>query len=215
MISNRLHCLLDGAAKINLKFKPDYEYIKALLTSNIWVFSQQSFSTHTCLKNVNLLPLHKCFHIDKNGHFFIQDKEIASAFGSKVGFKLPSFRQSVSNIKDYCCDLINSNNNVLKIVDLTAGLDSRMVLANLPINQAFQKNKFLLRTLKKGDDWEYSKRIAKFFDLKFINSTTYFSLNPHDIYDKKRSWLMGIYYKFNPIKNEFKKIRIMMSFIFS
>ena len=23
---------------------------------------------------------------------------------------------------------------------------------------------------------------------------------------KKRSWLMGIYYKFNPIKNEFKKI---------
>lgn len=48
LISNRLHCLLDGAEKINLKFKPDYKYIKTLLASNIWLFSQQSFSTRTC-----------------------------------------------------------------------------------------------------------------------------------------------------------------------
>lgn len=212
LISNRLHCLLEAANKLNLKFDPDFEYIRALLSSNIWLFSQQSFSMHTCLKNVKLLPIHKRLHIDKYGQFLILDKEIASVFRSNP--QLPSFRQAVSDIKDCCCNLINSNNNILKIVDLTAGLDSRMVLANLPINQASLKNKFLLRTLKGGDDWEFSKRIAKFFDLKFISSATYFTLNPRDIYDKKRSWLMGAYYKFNPIKNEFKQIVDIGTFYF-
>ena len=208
IISNRLHLLLEAARALGIPLSLDETVVEAMLSSNIWLFAQQSFTTKTCIQNVSVAPIEKLIFINPEGKILLKDKDIAKILKSNDGNELinkAAIRNAVTDIKNRTCNTYSKSVDQVKITDVTSGLDSRMVLSVLPINEILSSggSPISFRTLKIDGDWEYAKKIAAYFGLRFIKCDNR-PLSPFDVYRQKRSWLMGKYFKFNYIKGEIK-----------
>ena len=206
IVSNRLHLLLIFARHSNIDLDIDPDVISSILGSNIWMFSLNHFSRRTILENINILGIEDSVNILENGELKIQKKSIYEDFLNlrKLDRELVLNKVS-SEQKNKSISIFLNNKVFIKIADLTGGVDSRLSLSTLPITQKRFKNELLLRTLKIGKDWHISNQIASYFGLSYIKAPFY-KYPKHRLNLQKRSYLMGTYFKYIPIENEFIKL---------
>lgn len=205
IISNRYHLLLKSIYILDLRVTIDYDVVASILCSNIWMFSLNHFIRKTIYKEIKILGVEECLSINKQGILSIANKDIFDIFNKSGKFSSNSEKDSLlndisselkKNIRNAC------NNNYVKLADLTAGVDSRLALSTFPLTDVRFNESLTLRTLRIGKDWEISNKIADYFDLSYIKAD-YYQIAPLQINKQKRSWLMGTYYKYVPIKNEY------------
>lgn len=127
VITNNYHFLLLILKHLGIIIKPNTKLIAALLCKSRQAF-QQSITREREMLDVYMLPADKLFKINKNG-VFIEDKSIASVFRLKKteeiddGLLIEGKREIIENTEIVLADTRYEK----VIVDLTGGLDSRLV----------------------------------------------------------------------------------------
>ncbi|WP_303962351.1 hypothetical protein [Succinatimonas hippei] len=205
VFSNRLHLLLIFLKKSKYFLSINESVIKAILSSNIWMFCLNNFQKKSIFNEIITLPCWYSIQIRQDGSFSLLKKELYNIFLQRKDIEASDEREEFIRIASEL--KLNSyyvyhKTNAIKIADLTGGVDSRLSLSTLPILEKKDTTDFALRTLKIGKDWEISKNIASFFSLPFVESD-YYDLDPILVEQQKRSWLMGTYFKYCPIEREF------------
>lgn len=206
IISNRYHMLLEVLAKTDISLKLNVEKAKVLLSTVSVQILHQNFSCDMDMEGVRQLPNYYDLRLSNKGWKFSQNSYYIM-LKRKETFHNEIYKKLLIEAKRELINLmsvfIRDKNYERIVMDLTGGLDSRMVYAiSTNFDPQIRKKIYInSRAIPGSNDLEIANELNSIYCFPFINKgLTMEKLNPYAMDNLMRSFEMGIYFSFNPIQ---------------
>lgn len=203
--SNQYHLLLLIMKKLNIKPTLNMDIIKGQMGCNHYMFAQQIYSRESIFNGIKMLAPDEYIEIEN----IIKIKQTTFAELQKTEPKEIDRKEYFETIKKAQEEILSNlncifqNKSINKVtVDVTGGLDSRMVLAAISNIEDFDK-KVKAHTLDISNDLPIACSLINAIGMEFDDSPAFTQPFMKTI-DYKTSLFMGGTFKRFPIRNEKK-----------
>jgi len=136
IFSNRIHFIIILMGILKIEKKLNYDKIYAYLSSNYPIITMQNFSRELNIKNLYMLPVDtkvdiniKNFRVDFNKTSIYYELSAPLQYDKKIYNKL--IKKAAEELKDNARVVLEYNGFDKFLVDVTGGLDSRLVFSVL------------------------------------------------------------------------------------
>ena len=203
IVCNQYHLLLLILNHLNVSLKINWDLVKATLCCNHYMIAQQVFTSKSLVDGIAVLEPYEYIKIsDKFEILPTSFKEYVET--EPCDMKDKEYRDLLEKAKEEIIENISivfQNKRIDKVVvDVTGGVDSRMVFAALTNIKDFQ-TKVTVRTLNIADDLRIAAGIVNAYDLK-VDDTPSYTPDFGSVLEEKESCFLGGSYKTYPIKYE-------------
>ncbi|WIF96091.1 hypothetical protein [Caminicella sporogenes] len=206
IVSNRYHMLLEVLAKTDISLELNVEKAKVLLSTVSVQMLHQNFSCDMDMKNVHQVPNYYDLRLSNKGWEFFKNSYYM-LLRRKETFHKEIYEKLLTKAKKELIDLmsvfITDEHYERIVIDLTGGLDSRMVYAIATNFQPEIRKKFYINSyaVPNSNDLEIANELNSIYCFPFVNKGRIMEKqNPYDMDNLMRSFEMGIYFSFNPIQ---------------
>lgn len=200
---NQYHLLLLILRQLEVTLKINYDLVKATLSCNHYMIAQQVFTSKALIDGIQFLEPYEYIRIsdrvevlDSPFKKYVEIVPWKISEDEKRKILEDAKKEIVENIR-----IVLENNKIDKtVIDITGGLDSRMVFTALSNIKDFDKN-VKVRTLNIAEDLNIAAGIVNAYNLS-VDDTPAYTPDFDTVLAEKQSCFLGASYKTYPIRNE-------------
>lgn len=201
--ANQYHLLVLILKELGISLRINKELVKATLCCNHYMFAQQVFTTQALIGGIKFLEPYEWIRLTEQAEILTTSFKDYVAIAPKPLDK-NEYRSLLESAKEEIVEnlsIVFENPNIDQtVIDITAGLDSRMVFAALTNIKDFDQ-KVTVRTLNIAEDLRIAAGLVNAYDLT-VDETPAYTPDFNTVMAEKQSAFLGGSYKTYPIRNE-------------
>ena len=173
MFSNRVHLLMLCAKQLNLKLTLNIDNIKAKLSSMSLAILEQSFSRYTDIKEIQQLAFDEDYVFDGDWH--PEYNRMHDCFCADAVYHTEEYQsltaKAVDEIYTNAIAVTTDKTARCQLIDVTGGLDSRMVYAAMTKLPATERKKMRVSTIDVAvtNDLAYSIKLSNIYNMRYVD----------------------------------------------